>query len=103
MVERRSKITVSLVRENPPRGKFIRKVVVKEEKDVLDSYEAARLLGITRRHLYNLMKGGTMPYRTKMGRHLFRVLDLHRWMVKTGRDNLLPLSSSGKKEVWFDK
>lgn len=103
MSERRSEIKIDFLRENPPRGKLATEAVIKEQKSILDSFEASRILGITRRHLYNLMKAGKIMYKRKGGRHFFKVRDLHRWMIKTGRDKPLAISASGTKELWLDK
>lgn len=101
MSERKSKIEVYFLKENPPRGKLAIEAVIKEQKSVLDSFEASRILGITRRHLYNLMKAGKIVYKRKGGRYFFKVKDLHKWMVRTGRDKPMPLSSPGTKELWL--
>jgi excisionase family DNA binding protein len=89
--ERKSRI--KFVFENPPRGKFRRRVTVEEVKNELDSHEASKFLKITRRHLYRLMKVGKIPFKRKGGRYLFKVVDLDKWLVATGRRN--PFESGG--------
>ncbi len=81
--ERKAAITFRF--ENPPRGKFIKDVCIEEKKSVLDSYEASQFMEITRRHLYRLMKARRIPFQKKGGRHSFRVIDLDKWKVRTGR------------------
>jgi len=83
MPERKDKIKFYF--ENPPKGKYVSKVTVVKDVVRLDSFEASKFLGITRRHLYNLVNEKKLVTKWDGGRMYFRIKDLDKWMVKTGR------------------
>lgn len=78
------------------RGRFAKSAV--SRKFVLGTGEASKFLGISRRHLYRLKKDRKLHFEKCGNRYFFRVIDLHKFMVRTGRDKPLPLSSSGVRE-----
>lgn len=53
-----------------------------DEPLLIDSKNAAKLLGISVRHLANLRKAGTIPSLRLGGRVLFDPAALRRWIVK---------------------
>lgn len=61
--------------------------------DVLSSPEAARILGISVRHLYRLIRAGALPYK-KQKKHLWFISkDVQRVALKRA-------GSSAKTEAW---
>ncbi len=60
----------------------------------LSSTEAAAALGISLRHLYNLVNDGKLKSVRKGDRHSFRLLELKRYLVKQRGDR-------GRREPWL--
>ena len=61
---------------------------------ILSSAEAAKAIGITLRHLYNLINDGTMKPKKKSGRLFFRLAEIKRYLNQKRL-------RSGKPEPWL--
>lgn len=82
-----SKRKITFYYENPPRGKFARKlnVVIEEKVTELSPKDAAEFLGITPSGVYALLRKKKLPFRKPGGRCFIKVIDLDKYKVLTGR------------------
>ncbi|MDE3041121.1 MAG: helix-turn-helix domain-containing protein [Nitrospirota bacterium] len=85
---KRSGVTV---RRSVAGGVYERKV---SAAGLLSSAEAAEAIGITLRHLYNLMNDGTLKPRKKSGKLFFRLAEIKQYLS-------LKRLRSGKPEPWL--
>lgn len=101
----KSKQRITIYWDNPPSkgsGVTVQRVLagggVYERKvpgsGLLSSAEAAQAIGITLRHLYNLMNDGILKPRTKSSRLFFRLSEIKRYLDQKR-------SRSGKAEPWL--
>ena len=88
---------IEFIFKNPPRGKFRRKVHISEVRTVLNGYETMKFLGVSKMQLHRLRKNEKIPFKKVGGRFFYKVIDLDKWMVKTGRRG--PYSPTG--ELWL--
>ena len=56
-----------------------------EQPLLIDGKQAAKLLGISERHLANLRKAGKIPFVRLGGRVLYDPIALRRWIAEQGQ------------------